>query len=124
MEKRLYLKADLIKSKEQTGEHVGGKYVARVQTGVEKDGSPQYRYFRSQNDYNEYLRRERGKKKEGKGQGPAKKEGPKTGGKQGNRRTMKERLQSKLKKEKEQGASKKKRSLFGKGQLYLGETNE
>lgn len=154
MEKRLYLSGDAIfKSKEQTGEHAGGTYVARVQTGIEKDGSPQYRYFRSQADYNKYLAQKREKKKEGKdmGQGKKTKTGSKSkSGKGGKVLDMKERLQAKLKKEQESSSNKtantpanklgsshaKKQSLFSGGKeklaaslnkslpLYLGEINE
>jgi len=105
MEKRLYIGEDklgfLRKSKEQTGEHQGGTYVARVQTGTEKDGSPQYRYFRSQADYNEYLSRTRDAKQKGAGKTQ--------GGKKGNKPSGKERLKAKLKEEQE-SSSKKTRS--------------
>ena len=37
------------------GEQRGGKYVARVQVGYEKDGSPKYRYFHTEEDYETYL---------------------------------------------------------------------
>lgn len=151
MEKRLYLSEDAIfKSKEQTGEHVGGTYVARVQTGIEKDGSPQYRYFRSQADYNNYLAQQRDAKKEGKKMGQGKKGSKSKEGKTGKVLDIKERLQAKLKKEHESSRSKtrstptnklsashsKKESLFGGGKekmaaslteslpLYLGEINE
>lgn len=70
---RLYLRADLLKSEgapklkakagkpvdpntAKTGETRGGTYVARVQNGYDKDGSPQYRYFRTEEDYETYLR--------------------------------------------------------------------
>jgi len=151
MEKRLYLSGDSIfKSKEQTGEHAGGTYVARVQTGVEKDGSPQYRYFRSQADYNKYLAKKRDAKKDGKdmGQGKKTKTGSKSKG--GKVLDMKERLQAKLKQEQESSSNKtgntpanklgsshaKKRSMFSGGKeklaaslnkglpLYLGDINE
>lgn len=138
MKKRLYLDDDslgfLKKSKEQTGEQQGGKYAARVQTGIEKDGSPQYRYFNTQAEYEEYVSKQRkpDSSKEGKGDS----------------KDMKERLQSKLKKEQEKssentkepsskkvsGSHSKNRSLYAghtasvkkfsvkKGQeLYLGE---
>jgi hypothetical protein len=105
MKKRLYIDEDrlgfLRKSAEQTGEHQGGSYVARVQTGTEKDGSPQYRYFRSQADYNDYLSRARDAKQKGAGKTQ--------GGKKGNKPSGKERLKSKLKEEQE-SSSKKTRS--------------
>jgi hypothetical protein len=44
------------------GEQRGGAYVARVQVGYEKDGSPKYRYFKSNEDYETYLK--------GKGRSP------------------------------------------------------
>lgn len=145
MEKRLYLSEESIfKSKEQTGEHVGGTYVARVQTGVEKDGSPQYRYFRSQAEYNEYLGAQRKAKKEGKNLGQGKK--TKTGSKSGKKtRPHDEKLKAKLKQEQEGSRTKtrstpanklgaahaKKQSLFSGGKkvskslpLYLGDINE
>lgn len=102
---RLYLREELlIKSKAQTGEHSGGTYVARVVTGTEKDGSPQYRYFRKQSEYNEYLSRTRDAKKTGRSKtgGGKKKQGP----------TIKETLQTKLKEEQE-SSSKKTRSGTG-----------
>jgi hypothetical protein len=92
MQKRLYLEDDFLgfvqKSKEQTGEQLGGEYAARVQTGMEKDGSPQYRYFSSLKEYEEYLSKQR-EAKTGT-------DGTKS---KGSNQSMKERLQSKLKKE-------------------------
>ena len=92
MKKRLYLDEDslgfVVKSKEQTGEQQGGKYAARVQTGIEKDGSPQYRYFSTQAEYEEYLSKQR-KAKTG------------TGDSKGGKKDIKQRLQSKLKQEQE-----------------------
>jgi hypothetical protein len=38
------------------GEQRGGAYVARVQIGYEKDGSPKYRYFKTEEDYEKYLK--------------------------------------------------------------------
>jgi len=142
MEKRLYLSGDAIfKSKDQTGEHAGGTYVARVQTGVEKDGSPQYRYFRSQAEYNKYLSQQRNAKKEGKNLGQGKK--TKTGSKSGKKvRPHDEKLKAKLQQEQESSRTKtrstpanklgashaKKQSLFSGGKkvskslpLYLGD---
>ena len=43
-------------SKAKSGELRGGKYAARVQTGVEKDGSPKYRYFKTEEEYSSYLK--------------------------------------------------------------------
>lgn len=81
----LYLRADLIKSEQVVegkpkskagfdehskgagrGEHRGGNYAARTQIGTEKDGSPKYRYFSSQAEYEEYL------SKKGKSEGAEK----------------------------------------------------
>lgn len=39
------------------GSQRGGSYVARTQIGYEKDGSPQYRYFRSEEEYEAYLKK-------------------------------------------------------------------
>ena len=36
------------------GEQRGGKYVARVQTGYDKDGSPKYKYFETQEEYKKW----------------------------------------------------------------------
>lgn len=61
---------DLRKSKEQTAELRGGKYAARVQEGYEKDGSPKYRYFKTQEEYDNYLSgksKKKPKKKKKKG---------------------------------------------------------
>lgn len=68
---RLYLRADLLKSEGapsqkagagkpvdtggKKGEQRGGTYVARVQNGYEKDGSPKYRYFRTEEEYESFL---------------------------------------------------------------------
>lgn len=38
-----------------TGEQRGGAYHARAQTGYEKDGSPKYRYFKTEEEYETYL---------------------------------------------------------------------
>jgi len=66
----LYLRHDLIKgdsstkpekakkeggASSKTGEQRGGKYVARVQTGYEKDGSPRYKYFDTLEERDKYL---------------------------------------------------------------------
>lgn len=40
---------------EKRGEQREGKYAARVQVGYEKDGSPQYRYFKTIEQYKTYL---------------------------------------------------------------------
>lgn len=76
----LFLRPDLIKSEEKQkagaskpvadvsggrGEQRGGKYIARVQIGYEKDGSPKYRYFHDEEEYEAFLS-QRGKSKEGK----------------------------------------------------------
>lgn len=115
----LYIK----KSKEQTGEHLSGKYVARVQTGIEKDGSPQYRYFTSQSDYRDYLSRKRedrksGKRDEGK-QGKRTTTGEK--GKAENVVSLKDKLSGKLKKEQESGETKTKKQSRRRGSLFTGE---
>lgn len=135
LEKRLYLDEhylgfELKKSKEQTGEQLGGNYVARIQTGIEKDGSPQYRYFTTQAEYDTYLTEQRAKKK-GKGKKGSDKKDV----------SIKERLQAKLKQEQEASSRKtkaspsrklsaarsKKRSMFGGDKtkksltLYLGD---
>lgn len=47
---------DLSKGKTQTSEVRGGKYAARVQEGYEKDGSPKYRYFKTQEEYDSYMK--------------------------------------------------------------------
>lgn len=63
---KLFLSEDwqgFAKSKKQTHEIRGGKYAARVQIGYEKDGSPKYRYFESQDEYESYLQGRKGKKK-------------------------------------------------------------
>jgi len=143
MDQRLYIREELlIKSKDQTGEHAGGTYVARVVTGTEKDGSPQYRYFRKQSEYNDYLAQQRDAKKKGKNLGQGSK--TKTGAKGGKAPSHDEKLRAKLKKEQESSSTKtnsnpskklseshsKKRSLFSGGSekkaqksltLYLGD---
>jgi hypothetical protein len=87
---------DLSKGAEQTSEVRGGKYAARVQEGYEKDGSPKYRYFKSQEEYDDYLKGKGGKK-------PKKKESKK---KKGGDKELDEKRKA------EQKESKKQRSLF------------
>ena len=48
--------------KDTKGGQRGGKYVARVQVGYDKDGSAKYRYFRSGDEYKAYLEGRKGKK--------------------------------------------------------------
>lgn len=43
------------KANDTVGEEREGTYAARAQTGYEKDGSPQYRYFRTMEEYKTYL---------------------------------------------------------------------
>jgi alpha-D-ribose 1-methylphosphonate 5-triphosphate diphosphatase PhnM len=54
----LYIRHDIIKGgpEDSTGEHRGGAYAARVQIGVEKDGSPMYKYFKTRDEYENYLK--------------------------------------------------------------------
>jgi len=60
---RLYLREDLAKSENsdkpaapsKSGEQRGGAYVARAQVGTEADGSPRYRYFKTQEEYDSFL---------------------------------------------------------------------
>jgi hypothetical protein len=114
MEKRLYIREELLtKSKEQTGEHAGGTYVARVVTGTEKDGSPQYRYFRKQSEYNDYLAQQRDAKKKGKDMGQGKKSGKK-GAKGAKGPSHDEKLRSKLKQQQESSSRKTKNSKSSK----------
>lgn len=49
------MKLVIKKAKENTGDERDGSYAARVQTGFEKDGSPQYRYFHTMDEYKTYL---------------------------------------------------------------------
>ena len=51
----------------QLGVSRGGNYVARVQVGYEKDNSPRYRYFKTIDEYKEYLAKVRDKKSKEKG---------------------------------------------------------
>ncbi|NJL53705.1 hypothetical protein HC928_00270 [bacterium] len=79
---RLYIRNDLVKSNKKDleqkagagkpadvsggkGEQRGGKYTARVQIGYEKDGSPKYRYFQTEEEYETYLQG-KGRSKESK----------------------------------------------------------
>lgn len=68
----LYLRNNLTKSKGQgaksasgpaktVGQLREGHYVARVQVGNEKDGSPKYRYFKTSQEYDAYLQSPRAK---------------------------------------------------------------
>jgi len=115
----LYIK----KSKEQTGEHLSGKYVARVQTGIEKDGSPQYRYFTSQSDYREYLSRKREERKSGKSDEGKRGKRNTTGdkGKGDNVLSLKDKLSGKLKKEQEKGETKTRQQSRKRGDLFTGQ---
>ena len=75
----LYLRADLIKSESggkagsskpadtssTKGEQRGGAYVARAQVGLDSDGSPKYRYFKTEEEYEAFMAG-RGKSKAGK----------------------------------------------------------
>lgn len=73
----LYLRDDLLKSKgakadsdkpvavSSKGEQRGGEYVARAQVGYDKDGSPKYRYFKTEEEYQTFLNG-RNQSKEGK----------------------------------------------------------
>lgn len=49
--------ASFSKSTSQRGEDRGGKYLMRVITGKDKDGSPQYRYIRSEEELKAYKKR-------------------------------------------------------------------
>lgn len=86
-------------TKDQTGETRGGKYAARVQIGIEKDGSPRYRYFQTMEQYKAYLEG-RGEKKERQAKQKKRSEDLKS-------RVKKERDSSK---EKQQKAAKEKKS--------------
>ena len=60
-----YLRSDLVKSEVPIGESKDGKYAARLQIGVEKDGSPMYKYFKTREEYETYLKnRAQGNKSE------------------------------------------------------------
>lgn len=83
--------ADLVKSNTQTSEVRGGKYAARVQEGYEKDGSPKYRYFKTQEEYEAYMS---GK---GKGKKSKKKKDDEDGEKRLDEKREKERKESKKK---------------------------
>lgn len=70
----LYIRHNLMKGKnsfketpssQKQGETRGGNYVARIQVGYEKDGSPRYKYFQSIKERDEYLQN-RGKTGESK----------------------------------------------------------
>ncbi len=65
----LYLREDLLKSEgakagsdkpadvhSSKGEQRGGQYVARAQVGYDHDGSPKYRYFKTEEEYETYLK--------------------------------------------------------------------
>lgn len=45
----------LIKSADNRGEQYGGKYVARVSIGMNKDNKPKYRYFKTLEEYKAYI---------------------------------------------------------------------
>lgn len=87
----------------QTSEIRGGKYAARIQTGYEKDGSPKYRYFKTQEEYEQYLK--------GSGKGKKKKGKDVRGSKHDDESGGEERLESKRKDERKEG-KKKQQSLM------------
>jgi len=101
------------KGKTSTGEQRGGAYIARVQTGYEKDGSPKYRYF-NEKEYEAYLS---GDKEDGDKKGEeSKKKGDGLKDKQDKERKEETHKQSKLfsaaaKKEKKKKEEKVKKSL-------------
>ncbi len=100
MEPTLYI---LCKSEKEdlTGRQYGGDYVARANTGVDKDGSPKYRYFRTAEAYKTFIE---GKTKSKKKTDPKKK-------------SAKETLESKL--DKEHKASKKSDKEDEKPSLFV-----
>lgn len=108
---RYFLSDELLggfaKSDQQTGEQRGGKYAARVQIGIEKDGSPKYRYFESNEEYQEYL--------EGSGKA-SKKDSKNKDAKQLEDKVRGEQKQSKKKQERseshKQGEERSKRSML------------
>lgn len=61
----LYLRYDLLKSESSAskGEQRGGSYAARIQIGMAADGSPRYRYFKTEAEYSEYLKNKQSKGK-------------------------------------------------------------
>ena len=83
--------AGLYKSESQTSEVRGGKYAARVQIGIEKDGSPKYRYFKTQEEYESYMK--------GSGKANKKKQTAEKTGKTLKEKQEKERKDSKKKQE-------------------------
>lgn len=132
MKKHLYLDKDslgfLAKSKEQTGDRQGGKHAARVQTGFEKDGSPQYRYFDTMAEYQSYLADEKKGGKDGKdGKGgkssPSKKSSKKNSGKGGGMKDKLEKEQRKSSKYTKTNPSDKVSQQHSKNRsLYAGHT--
>lgn len=84
------------KSKAQTNEVRGGKYAARVQIGYERDGSPKYRYFESQDEYESYLQGKKGRKGEDKR----------------DKKKAQEDLKDKTKEEQKKSSEKKRESLL------------
>ena len=57
-----------LKRQKTRGELRGGNYIRRVVTGSDKDGSPQYRYIRTPEEYKRYLEGQNKAKKESKQQ--------------------------------------------------------
>jgi len=56
----LYIRRDLVKGDDRTGEQRSGAYAARVRLPKnEKDGSPSYKYFDSLEARDKYLNREK-----------------------------------------------------------------
>lgn len=113
---RLFLHHDLFKGDssdgggDPTGEQRGGSYVARVQTGYEKDGSPQYRYFKNSEEYRKYL--------ESKGKSKDKNKDKKKDRKESEGKGKERHLKSKLKEEHEE-SRKKQEDTQGKVNLFV-----
>ena len=42
----------------KAGEQRGGKYYHRIQTGYSKDNSPSYRYFKTQDEWESYIKKQ------------------------------------------------------------------
>jgi hypothetical protein len=79
------------------GEQRGGDYFHRIQTGYKKDNTPKYRYFKTKDEWDGYV----------KGKGATGKERTKKTGDE-----SAQRLKEKTTKEQEESSAKQKDSLF------------
>lgn len=88
------------------GEQVGGQYAHRIQIGYEKDNSPKYQYFKTEDEYKTYLENKAKKKKK-----PGDKKSPVD-----KKKDLKEKLTAEQKKNKDKETGKE---FSRRGKLFV-----